>query len=361
MLALWLILIFVLGAAIGSFLNVCIERLPLEKSILWPASRCGKCFQPIRWYDNVPLLSYWLLRGRCRQCGARFSLQYFAVELITGLGFAGLFWLVIIENVHGFPLLKQQQPSIDAGVIPEDAWVIFAHHALLFCLLLVAAGCDIKYREIPLAVTIPGALLGLGSALLWPWPWPYTTAQAQALLAMRPAFMNPWIWPVPGNPPQGLYPFPFWGPLPEWAQPGGNWQTGLATAFVGLLVGTFMLRGIRCIFSKGLGVEALGLGDADIMMMAGCFLGWQPVVVAFFVAIFPALLLGIVQMVLTGDNAVPFGPSLALGVGLTWLGWTWIAPSVQMVFFHPVLLPILVGLCGVFMLMASLLLRLRRR
>ena len=65
--------VFVIGAIVGSFLNVCVARLPFEKSILWPGSRCGRCFQPIRCYDNIPLLGYWLLRGRCRTCGQPFS------------------------------------------------------------------------------------------------------------------------------------------------------------------------------------------------------------------------------------------------------------------------------------------------
>ena len=60
----WLFLVFVLGAIVGSFVNVCVARLPLEKSILWPGSRCGSCLQRVRWYDNLPLLSYWLLRGQ---------------------------------------------------------------------------------------------------------------------------------------------------------------------------------------------------------------------------------------------------------------------------------------------------------
>src|SRR5438093_2665859 len=96
----WLFTVFVLGAAMGSFLNVCVSRLPLEKSVLWPGSRCGNCFQTIRWYHNLPLISYWWLRGRCPACGARFSVQYFLVELVTALGFAGLFYLEVVLNVH---------------------------------------------------------------------------------------------------------------------------------------------------------------------------------------------------------------------------------------------------------------------
>src|SRR5262245_48915096 len=93
-----LLLSFVIVAIVGSFLNVCVYRLPQEKSLWWPGSRCGNCLQPIRWYDNLPLLSYWWLSGHCRTCDAKFSVRYFLVELLTGLLFAGLFWLEVIEN-----------------------------------------------------------------------------------------------------------------------------------------------------------------------------------------------------------------------------------------------------------------------
>src|SRR6202008_4814993 len=105
MLFIWLVLEFVLGAAMGSFLNVCIYRIPLEKSILWPGSHCGSCYQAVRWYDNLPLLSYWLLRGRCRHCRASFSVRYFFIELLTAVGFAVIFYLEAILNVGQWPVL----------------------------------------------------------------------------------------------------------------------------------------------------------------------------------------------------------------------------------------------------------------
>ena len=74
LLAFWLIFVFLIGASVGSFLNVAIARLPLEKSLLWPNSRCGACLQSIRWYDNLPLISYLVLRGRCRTCGQHYSI-----------------------------------------------------------------------------------------------------------------------------------------------------------------------------------------------------------------------------------------------------------------------------------------------
>ena len=77
------------ASMVGSFLNVLIARLPYEKSIIWPSSRCFACFRPIRPLDNIPILGYLRLRGRCRHCGAQFSSRYLWVELGTGLAFLG--------------------------------------------------------------------------------------------------------------------------------------------------------------------------------------------------------------------------------------------------------------------------------
>ncbi len=355
MLALLLFFLFVLGTIVGSLLNVCIYRIPLEKSILWPGSHCGNCLQPIRWYDNIPLVSYLVLRGRCRACGQAFSARYLLVELLTGLSFAGLFYLEVVANVHHVEALRRARFLLEYRLFPGwQAWVFFGFHALLVSLLIVATFCDLDYREIPLAVTIPGTILGLVGATLWAWPWP--NAPAQALMPQ-----TPW-WLVSPNlgPKTGLYPWPFWGPLPAWFAPGGNWQTGLATGLVGALVGTAMLRVIRFVFTLGLGIEALGLGDADLMMMAGSFLGWQPVVVGFFFGVFVGLFFGIAQLVFRGDNMLPFGPSLALGVVAAMLGWHWIAPRVQPLFFAGWLMLPLVGVSCVLMLIASYSLRVTR-
>src|SRR5436190_851597 len=143
MLVYLLLNLFVLGAIVGSLLNVCIHRLPLEKSILWPGSRCSHCLQAIRWYDNIPLVSYLLLRGRCRDCGGRISPLYPAVEIIT----AGL--LVAAWAQYG--------PGVE-----------FVRSALLCTLLVVLIFTDLTVRKIPHAVTVCGTIVGLLLSLLSP-------------------------------------------------------------------------------------------------------------------------------------------------------------------------------------------------
>src|SRR6185437_5650814 len=101
-----LVMLFLLGSTVGSFLNVCIVRLPQGRSLIRPASSCGQCGQPIRVQDNIPLLSYWLLRGRCRACGATFSMRYFWIELLTGLVFVLLYYLEIGRNIHHFQIFS---------------------------------------------------------------------------------------------------------------------------------------------------------------------------------------------------------------------------------------------------------------
>jgi leader peptidase (prepilin peptidase)/N-methyltransferase len=317
----WHFLVFCLGAAVGSFLNVCIYRIPLEKSIIWPGSRCGHCLQRIRWYDNLPLVSYGLLRGRCRRCGSRYSPRYFLIELGTGLGFAGLFYLEVVANVHNLEVLRDRQFFIQWGVIPLAGWLVFAFHATLLSLLIVATFTDFDHLEIPMSVTLTGAVIGLAGAMLFPWPWPHPT-WAGAPLPWK-GFPPP--GPVfgdkgPGMPLTGLYPWPVWNVLPAWL-PLGSWRLGLATGLAGLLAGALILRLIAFLYKLLRGMEGLGLGDADLMMMVGCFLGWQPVVVAFGVALAPGLVFGLGRLVWGAGREMPFGPSLALATVVTWLAW----------------------------------------
>src|SRR5258708_22408851 len=127
----WVGFAFALGATVGSCLNVCIYRIPFEKSLLWPGSHCGHCFQPVRVYDNIPLVSYWVLRGRCRTCKTPFSIRYFLIELCTGLIFAGLFYLDVGMNVFQIRHFDFQQGQILMGWVPLQAWFFWLGHVVL--------------------------------------------------------------------------------------------------------------------------------------------------------------------------------------------------------------------------------------
>lgn len=136
--------IFILGAAIGSFLNVCIYRLPEQQSIISPSSRCPHCSTPIKFYDNIPILSFLLLRGGCRACGNPISIQYMLVEILNGAGYILVVWRF--------------------GFSAESVL-----YALLFSALVVASVIDLYHRIIPDVITIPGIIAGLlASAFLLP-------------------------------------------------------------------------------------------------------------------------------------------------------------------------------------------------
>ena len=355
-LAYQILIVFLFGAIVGSFCNVAIARMPYEKSLLWPGSTCGGCLKPIRWHHNLPLLSYLWLGGKCGTCGAVFSSRYFWIELVAALGFVGLFLAEVVFNIHQYPY--GPRVWLQASHFYPWSWQMgFLFHAILFTFLLIASVCDLDGREIPFSLTMTGTVVGLLGATLLPWPHPWTPAAATP----APNVIHPWqSWIIPLNPLQaGIQPWPFWGPLPSWAEPGNNWQTGLMTGLAGALVGGMMLRAVRFLFSWGFGKEAMGLADADLMMMAGAFIGWQPVVVAFFVSILPGLVIGILQLFIRKDNSFPFGPSLALGVLITLLGWRWLGPMVQAFFFWPMMVLGLAGFMAIMLVFLSFLLRLR--
>ncbi|MFH1045854.1 MAG: prepilin peptidase [Candidatus Omnitrophota bacterium] len=137
------IFVFCLGSAIGSFLNVCIYRMPRKESIVHPASHCPGCKHALRWYDNIPLISYLLLRGCCRDCRIKISPRYFVVELITALLFLLLF------KLH--------------GLTPQ-----FLIYCVFYSALIVASFIDIAIREIPDEITLSGIVIGLLLSLLVP-------------------------------------------------------------------------------------------------------------------------------------------------------------------------------------------------
>jgi leader peptidase (prepilin peptidase)/N-methyltransferase len=134
-----------LGMIVGSFLNVCIHRLPLRESLVWPSSRCPHCRAELKAYDNIPVLSYLMLRGRCRSCGNSISMQYPLVEILTGILFLSAFML--FEP----PLLYQR--------------LLFA------CAMVVLFVIDLEHRILPDVITLPGMIVGLIFSFFLPPGW----------------------------------------------------------------------------------------------------------------------------------------------------------------------------------------------
>ena len=140
-----LIFLTVLGLAFGSFLNVCIHRLPLGLSLASPPSRCPACGYQLRWYDNIPVVSYAILGGRCRGCRAAISIQYPIVEVLTAVLFA----------LHGWTF------GMHAVLVPK---LLFA------CAMVVLFAIDLEHQILPNAITLPGVVIGLLFSVLLPPP-----------------------------------------------------------------------------------------------------------------------------------------------------------------------------------------------
>lgn len=129
-----------IGVIVGSFLNVCIYRLPRHEWVIWPGSHCPSCGNPIAWYDNIPLISYLLLLGRCRTCGAPISLRYPIVEAANAVGYLAILWHFGLNEMSVL-------------------------YAALYSGLIVVAGTDLSHKIIPNVITYPGIVVGLLGAV----------------------------------------------------------------------------------------------------------------------------------------------------------------------------------------------------
>ncbi|HEV2915969.1 MAG TPA: prepilin peptidase [Pyrinomonadaceae bacterium] len=251
-----------LGAIIGSFLNVVIHRLPREESIVFPNSRCPSCGTAIRPYDNIPVISYLILRGRCRSCGAGISARYPAVEAFTAL----LYLAVFLRD--GATL-----------ALPFDLVFVTALVALIFI--------DAEHMILPNLITYPGILFALAARLVLP------------LLMGRP-FFDDLEAQMTGAP-------------PDWP----IWAASLLGAMLGALAGGGSLWLMGWLWERLRGVEAMGLGDVKMMFMVGAYLGWRLTTVTIFMAVLAGSLTGIALMLRRGQRdmqmLLPFGIFLGAG------------------------------------------------
>ena len=229
--------IFVTGLAFGSFLNVCIYRLPLGLSVVTPRSKCPQCKRRIAFYDNVPVLSWLLLRGRCRNCKAPISPRYLLIELLTGALFVacyayfGMTLATLKYCVFGFLLL---------GLIFTDA----------------------ETKLLPDKLTLPGLALGLIFSLLVP----VNDLASQFL-------------PAPLN-------LPFSGDI-------SMRLVSLLDSLLGAAVGASFIYGAGAIYLHWRHVEGMGFGDVKLMAMVGAFLGIKLTVFTIFTASLVGSLFGL--------------------------------------------------------------------
>jgi leader peptidase (prepilin peptidase) / N-methyltransferase len=275
------VMTFVAGTVVGSFLNVCIYRIPWQKSIIWPDSRCPKCWAGIAGFDNIPVASWFVLRGECRQCGAPISARYPLVEFLVGLLFLGVY---LVDVVHSTSLIYQ---------LPVDALVQMVYHQFLLALLVVAAFIDLDLFIIPDAVTVTGMVVGLAVGTLVPEIRP-TPAQAATHLG------------------------------------------GLGVGLLGWAVGGGLVWVVRFLGEKAFKREAMGFGDVTLLAMVGAFLGWQAAVLTFFLAPFFGLVPSLSKIVMnvikrmsgqqlsSADREIPFGPYLSLAALTLVLTWPWL-------------------------------------
>lgn len=357
-LPLWSVLGFlmILGMVIGSFLNVCVHRLPIHENIwkAWgslshPPSRCPRCFTAILPRDNIPLLGWLILRGRCRACQNPISFRYPAIELLNGLLFILVYWLEVPHDRLGLtlPLSSLFTPLGPTGIVGSE-WLSpqavvlwrYAFHMVLVEALLVASLIDIDLRIIPDSVTLPAMVVGvLGNTLLgrvhlipiW-----YQRSDLRHFLMLftdgekLPGWLDSltqwWIFSGQG--------------VPQWCAQSPHWH-GLALSLAGLVVGGGLIWVIRIIGHRVMRQEAMGFGDVVLMAMIGSFIGWQATVVLTVFAAITAMIWALSSMVFLRDRYIPFGPFLSFGALVTLLSWRWIWPTVSHFLELGPLLPVL--------------------
>ncbi len=248
----------VLGALIGSFLNVVIHRVPREESIAFPASHCPSCATAIRPYDNIPVVSWAVLRGRCRSCRSPISARYPGVELLTAALFALTFLL------HSGLTLS----------LPFDLAFVAALVALVFI--------DAEHMILPDVINYPGFALALVARAVV--PNLYGVASIDD------------------------------GQVPAWL-------LSLGGALLGALVGGGFLWLVGWLWERFRGVEAMGLGDVKMMFMVGAYLGWPLTLLTIFVGVLGGSVAGVAMMARRGERdmqmLLPFGIFLGLGALLS--------------------------------------------
>ncbi len=392
----YVVFIFALGCCIGSFLNVVIYRLPRERSLVNPPSFCPVCGVHIRFYDNIPLISYLLLWGRCRYCRTPISPRYFLIELLTGATFTGLFLLYFVAGIRHFEIGS----GWGIGAFLKGGWFIYLLHIILAACLIAASAIDLELWIIPISICWFVTAIGFFAStigrfvikpieitgyFLLPAASPLTGALAIGaaigtglsllLLAcgvLKQSYQIPdekeiqlqnYFQPIQSD---GFVEYDkmfnhrfemfkeliFLLPIVVFSLLGfllvtripilNKWwvnfsQSPYICGFLGSLWGYFVGCAVvwvtRIVGTLIFGREAMGLGDVHLMGAAGAILGPVFVVIAFFVAPFFGLTWAIIQMVFEKNHKIPYGPFLSMGILSVMILHDWFIKNLAFVFY----------------------------
>jgi leader peptidase (prepilin peptidase)/N-methyltransferase len=249
------LLAFAVGLLIGSFLNVCIHRWPDEKSVVRPRSHCPHCNKRIAWHDNIPVLSFLLLKGRCRACGEGISWRYPAVEIINGLLYAALVYQMGV------------QPAM--------------FKAALFCsMMLVLIFTDAEHYILPDEITMGG--VGIGLAL--------------SLVVLIPPSLTAMFWWIAGQ-----------DPTPR--------MVSFSESAAGVAVFGGLLWLLREVYYRWRGFDGLGFGDVKMAAMMGAFWGVPHTLTILLLGSIGGALIGTLVVLLGGkkwNHELPFGSYLGV-------------------------------------------------
>lgn len=292
----------VVGAILGSFANVCIVRMPAEESIVRPRSHCPSCQHQLSWWENIPLVSYLILRGRCSSCQGRISWRYPAVEVLCSLLGIGAWW----HFRHPLPFM------------------IF--YCLLLVPLVIVTLIDLQHYIIPDGITLPGIFVGVASRFLLA---PDASIATVALITAGGAIAGGLLALLAEQAVHRLRRCPR-----EWTP-----EVGVAGALVGILVanlaigqptpllaavadsaagaltGGFSLFIVAFVYKKLTKNEGLGGGDVKLIAMLGAYFGWRAAIFMLFTSSVLGSLVGVALVIglrKTMKYAMPFGPFLAL-------------------------------------------------
>lgn len=418
--AIYIVFFFVLGSCVGSFLNVVAWRLPQVEEVPgeglfhgfyrgWqalssPPSHCPKCGKPLKWYDNLPVVGWIKLKGRCRFCKAPISARYPIIEAIAGLLFV-LYYVSFFMMGTG-PWLERMTPDgypqfFTPPMSINEHWPVYAISMILVAALLAASLIDAELFIIPLGIpwfVIPLALL---EHAIWDGPgWPgalnlsplaaalaagatiglvisfvllllgrlpLSFAEGEPMLEVDKAKLTSDEPPPPDFTPaqvraemrkEMLFLLPplllgFAAVVIVWKIPAAqhawtsvasiHWVGGLLGSILGLLVGGFVVWFWRIAGSYAFGREAMGMGDVHLMAAVGAVLGPGPAIVAFFLAPFFGMGIALYLLLLGKRREVPFGPYLSL------------ASAFVMLFYCPIANYLSPGLTGLAEMLSQLL------